>query len=191
MKRIQAVNNLTTGFVDGAGIFHLGRSELRDSRRCSSELSFVLWAEYVIVVPRVMVAITLTRRCLQRKVNLFLGFHSSEVWRSVSWVFGSRRLEMSGSYYPTDAESERTLQQVGANISKLLSDPFFLNTACVYLGSPTETWCSFRFSSNLFMNETHPHPPPSTTWVQAIQVAAGISVCKRRPSRVAVCFRAT
>jgi hypothetical protein len=33
-NRIPAVNNLTTGFVDGAGMFHLGRSELRGSRRC-------------------------------------------------------------------------------------------------------------------------------------------------------------
>ena len=33
-NRIPAVNNLTTGFIDGAGMFHLGRSELRGSRRC-------------------------------------------------------------------------------------------------------------------------------------------------------------
>jgi hypothetical protein len=34
INRIPAVNNLTTGFTDGAGMFHLGRSELRGSRRC-------------------------------------------------------------------------------------------------------------------------------------------------------------
>jgi hypothetical protein len=50
-----------------------------------------------------------------------------------------------------------------------------LNTAWVYHGSPTETY-SFRFSSNLFMNETHPHLPPSTTWAQATRSSRHVSV---------------
>jgi len=153
---------------------------------------FVLWAEYVIVVPRVMVAITVTRRCLQRKVNLFLGFRSSGVWRSVSGVFGSRRLEMSRFDYPTDAASERSPRLCRCENLKTLERSVLLNTACVYHGSPTETLCSFRFSSSLFMNETHPHLPPSTTWAQATRSSRHISVCKRRPSRVVVCcFSAT
>ena len=78
-NRIPVVSNLTTGFIDGAGMFHLGRSEMRGSRRPLREMSFVLWAEYVIVVPHVMVAIPLTRRFLKRKVNLSLGFRSSGV----------------------------------------------------------------------------------------------------------------
>jgi hypothetical protein len=33
-NRIAAVNNLITAFINGAGMFHLGGSELRGSRRC-------------------------------------------------------------------------------------------------------------------------------------------------------------